>query len=144
VQVAAHPAYRVLTLRAAPLVAEGAVKYTSFNWNAILKRVLQMFITHTTCTERLDWSQQVGTPTVSQGFRGKHNKSAGSFAVFRGLFAGQVDASCLQEPTLYPAWQSSPLTTAASATNFCDYEMACTLLSADQVWCSHSLQHVSP
>jgi hypothetical protein len=65
--------------------------------------------------------------------RGKFNKSAGSFAVFRGQYAAQVDVSCLQAPTLYPAWLRDPLMVGASFSRFQHYEMSSTMLSADQV-----------
>ena len=64
-----HPSFRVLTLRTAPQVGRDAVKFTTFSWDAILKRLLQMFITRTTCSERLDWSQSVASPAVAQGYR---------------------------------------------------------------------------
>lgn len=65
--------------------------------------------------------------------RGKHNKSAGSFAIFRGQYAPQVDVSCLKDPVLYPTWLQDPVVVAASSCRFQKYEMTSTMLSADQV-----------
>ena len=123
----------MLTLRCAPQIPANAVKFSTFNWNAILKRLQQMFITGTTCPDRLDWSAAPDKHTVSQGYRGASNKSAGSFLVTRGSLAPQVDVTALAAPHFYPAWSQSPLTVAASATPFRKYDMSCSLLSSDQV-----------
>eukprot|EP00892_Ulva_mutabilis_P006400 jgi/Ulvmu1/4131/UM019_0110.1 len=131
-QVAAHPSYRLLSLRTAPQVARDSVKFTTFQWNGILKRLLQMFITRSACSERLDWSIDVGSPGVAQGFRGKCNRSAGTYICLRGLFAAQVDVSCMAAPGLYPTWLRDPLLASACTDSFHGYEMSCTLLSADQ------------
>ena len=65
--------------------------------------------------------------------RGKHNKSAGSFAVLRGQYAPQVDVSCLKDAALYPAWLHDPVVVAATSRRFRKYEMTSTMISADQV-----------
>lgn len=140
-QVAAHPSFRLLSLRTAPQVAQDSVKYTTFQWNGILKRLLQMFITRSACSEKLDWSIDVGSPGVVQGFRGKCNRSAGSYVCLRGLFAAQADVSCLAAPGLYPAWLQDPLVASASTAAFQGYEMSCTMLSADQVRCNGARGH---
>ena len=132
-QVAAHPSYRLLSLRTAPQVAQGSVKFTTFQWNAILKRLLQMFITRSACSEKSDWDVDVRIPGVSQGFRGKYNRSAGSYISLRGLFAAQVDVSCLAAKGLFPGWLRDPLLVSSSAACFQGYEMSCTMISADQV-----------
>jgi tubulin delta len=132
-QVAGHPAYKVLTLRTVPQIAQDAVKYTTFTWNAILKRLLQMFITSSTCPDSLDWSSAQASPNVAKGYRGGSNKSAGSFLVVRGLFAPQVDVSAAVAPHYFPAWNTNPLQVVASKVPFRGYEMCSTLLSSDKV-----------
>lgn len=92
-----------------------------------------MFITRVACSEKLDWSIDVGSPVVAQGFHGKRNRSAGSYLCLRGLYAAQVDVSCLADSGLYPAWLADPLLVSASTASFQGYEMCSTLLSADQV-----------
>lgn len=124
-------------------MAQSTVKFTTFQWNGILKRLLQMFITRVACSEQLDWSVGVGSPRVAQGFHGERNRSAGTHLCLRGLYAAQVDVSCLAAPELYPSWLPDPLLVSASSTPFQGYEMSCTLLSADQVcatlptWTAH-------
>lgn len=100
-----------------------------------------MFITRVACSEKLDWSVEVGSPGVAQGFHGKRNRSAGTYLCLRGLYAAQVDVSCLAAPELYPAWLQDPLLVSASTTPFQGYEMCCTLLSADQV-CATQLTRI--
>jgi tubulin delta len=138
VQVAGHPAYKILTLRTVPQISQSAVKYTTFTWNAILKRLLQMFITSSTCPDSLDWSSAQASPHVAQGYRGCSNKSAGSLLVVRGLFAPQVDVSAAAAPHFFPAWKPQPLQVVASKAPFQGYEMSSTLLSADKVWSPRS------
>jgi hypothetical protein len=132
-QVGCHPAFQVLTVRSVPQIAADAIKYTTFHWNAILKRLQQMFITSTTCPDRLDWSAALESAAVSQGYRGCYNKSAGSYLVLRGQLAPQVDVSPLAAPHFYPGWLHEPLRVAASAAPFQAYDMSSTLLSADRV-----------
>jgi tubulin delta len=138
-QVAGHPAYKILTLRTVPQISQNAVKYTTFTWNAILKRLLQMFIISSTCPDSLDWSSAQASSHVAQGYRGGSNKSAGSFLITRGLFAPQVDVSAAAAPHFFPAWQPQPLQVVASKVPFRGYEMCSTLLSADKVWVSLSV-----
>lgn len=131
-QTAGHPAYKLLTLRTVPQIEQSAVKYTTFAWSALLKRLMQMFVTGTTCPDRLDWSVATGAD-VTQGYRGAYNKSAGSVLVARGLLAPQVDAAAVAAAQFYPPWQTTPLLVAASARPFQGYEMCGTMLSSDRV-----------
>lgn len=131
--MAGHPSFQVLTLRSAPQIPADAVKFSTFNWNAILKRLQQMFVTGTTCPDRLDWSAAPDKASVSQGYRGGFNRSAGSYLVVRGNLAPQVDVSALAAPHFFPDWVHSPLAVAASSTPFRKYEMTCSLLSSDRV-----------
>ena len=132
-QTAGHPAYKLLTLRTVPQIEQDAVRYTTFAWPALLKRLMQMFVTGTTCPDRLDWSATAGGADVAQGYRGAYNKSAGSVLVARGLLAPQVDVASVAAGQFYPSWQATPLLAAASAKPFRGYEMCCTMLSSDRV-----------
>jgi tubulin delta len=135
VQVASHPTYRLLTLRTVPQVDAAAAKFCTFNWDSNLKRLLQMYITRTTCSEQLDWAVPVADVSVRQGYRGVTNKAVGSFAVLRGTFAAQVDARMLANPSLYAATVAQPLQVAAEPTQIAHFDMSCTMLSSDQVRC---------
>ena len=138
-QVCVHPSFRVLSLRVSPQVPAALLKFTTYSWNAVLKRLLQMFITQSGASERLDWSVKVGSPSVAQGLRGKSNKASGSYVVLRGTLAAQADVSALADPALAPGWMIDPLLAAASPYAFRGHEMLVTLLSADQVSSSSGL-----
>ena len=123
----------MLTLRAAPQIASDAVKYTSFNWNAILRRLQQMTITGTTCPDRLDWSAAPDSPALTRADQPVHNKSAGSYLAVRGTLAPQVDVSALAAASFFPPWQDEPVAVAAAHAPFRRYEMSCALLTSEKV-----------
>lgn len=133
-QVAAHPSFKLLTLRSSPQVPENALKFTTFQWSSILKLLLQMFVTQSTCTERLDWGVAAGSLRTGMRLHEKRNRSAGSYLCLRGRDVAQADALCLRHPGLYPSWLQNPLLVSASTKPFNGRDMSCTLLSADQVW----------
>jgi hypothetical protein len=133
-QVAGHPLFRVLTLRSVPQIAPSAIKYTTFHWNAILRRLQQMILTATTCPDRLDWSAAAPeNPAVARAARATRNRSAGSYLALRGSLAPQADAAALAAPSFFPPWLEAPLAVAATAAPFRRCEMSCALLSAERV-----------
>lgn len=134
VQAACHPSFPLLALRTAPQMGAHAAKYTTSQWDATLKRLVQNFEYTSANSERLD----VAAPAVTSTGRlgpcfGPTNKAAGSYAVLRGASAASVDASLLARPDLFAAAAVRPLTVAASSSAFQNLATSCTLLSSDRV-----------
>lgn len=132
-QVCSHAHYRMLTLRMAPQVAAASLQYTTFSWNAALRRLAQMFVTHSTVPDRLDWTVPVASPHVPLGFHGSCNRAAGAYVVLRGALAPQADASALGNPAFYPSWLPDGVMVTASSAPFRRHDVCAAMLSCDQV-----------
>ncbi|CAH1802305.1 unnamed protein product [Owenia fusiformis] len=124
-----HPDYKLLTMRAIPLMSQHSKAYSSYNWPGLLKHLRQMLVANAAMEEGIDWNVK-----VSEGKFRTFNKSVANLMFLRGKDIASPDISAFQDSRLYPDWipPGCALETWTQPRCFHQYEKAAIMLSNSQ------------
>ena len=101
--VACHSHYSMLDLKSLPHIPQTSVAFSTFTWNALLKRIYQMMITDFYMDEGLDWHKKL---PAKDSLLTSHPKYVSNLLVMRGHEALSFDNSFteFEDSRLYPRW----------------------------------------
>lgn len=112
--VAPHPSYKVLSVRSVPQVPPKSMDFTTFKWDATLKRLRQMQMTGSAIEEGLNWYMTPGRKGM--------NKTLATLLTVRGPGAADVDVdSMFRDPLLYSTVHPDPFQWTYSSAAFSRY-----------------------
>lgn len=131
--VTPHPSYKVLSLRSVPQVPPKSMDFTTFKWDATIKRIRQMQMTGAATEEGLNWYMTPGRKGM--------NRTLAAHLTLRGPGASEADVASFRDPQLYASLNADPFRYSHHPAPFCRHETAASLVSNDQA-CVPYVEHV--
>ena len=102
--VACHSHYGMLDLKSLPHIPQKSVAFSTYAWDALLKRIYQMLITDFYMDEGIDWHRKL--PLENYVYSAQYPKYISNLLLMRGHHALSLESnlSNFHNDLMYPKW----------------------------------------
>nr|NP_001027643.1 delta-tubulin [Ciona intestinalis]BAB85852.1 delta-tubulin [Ciona intestinalis] len=133
-QLACNGQYKLLDIKSVPHIPVGSVAYSTFEWEALVKRIYQMHITDYYMDEGLNWKARLPATGLEEKCAKYPSKYLSTLLIMRGLEASSFDPNLSRKFTdsrLYANWMPEYYRCAVWKTDkpFQKYEKSLTIVS---------------